>query len=1796
MAQGIQKRLTVTFQDVVVEVDGVGEDYGATVASVARALIPFGKSKVPRRHILQGVSGQVSPGEMLLVLGRPGSGCTSLLKIISNHREEFANVSGDVQYGNIGPKQAKQFRHQIVMNTEDDVHFPTLKVSEAIGFASATKVPAKRPDPQQSADSYIESATDEILSSLGIEHTKDTLVGNEFVRGVSGGERKRVSLAEVLATQAPLQCWDNSTRGLDASNALDFAKLLRRAADEQSKTIVSTLYQAGNGIYDQFDKALVLAEGREIYYGPTSEAKAYFEDMGFVCTPGANTADFLTAVAVHTERRIAPGYEGQVPNTAEEFERRYKESALFQRMTAQIESIKNDEALAHEIADLEHARELEKNRQFQIIWGDRLTNGLSIFSAICLAFVTGSLFYHLSSDSTSAFTRPGALYFPILLFALNTLSEVQASFLGRPIVSRQKRLAFARPSAFSLANTIIDIPLVIFLVSLFLVAFYFMVDFQWNAGKFFTMWILLIVTILSFMALFRMIGAWCMHYGIASQIAGFTIMVAMVYTGYLIPLPSMHVWFRWISYINPGNYCFRAFLASEMGNRVMECVEPQYVPYGESYTDPAYRSCNVQGATAGASTINGGAYVDHLYGAKTSEVWPNFGIIVGLWIFFSLMAALGLEINLSHDAGSKILFDRRSRQRELAELEDAEKSLNASDSSSDGEEKGITTGQTIFTFKDIDYYVQHMGKEKQLLQKVSGYVKPGQLVALMGSSGAGKTTLMDALAQRKDSGRLEGSIMVNGRPQGIDFQRTTGYCEQNDVHEPNATVSESLLFSARLRQNYDVPDDEKKEYVRRIMDLLELTPLQHALVGSPGSGLSIEQRKRLTLAVELVAKPSLLFLDEPTSGLDGQSAFEICRFMRKLVAAGQTIICTIHQPSGPLFEAFDVLLLLARGGRTTYFGPMGEHSSTVLDYFARHGAPCAEHVNPAEHIVDVVQGRQGDNIDWPQEWLDSEEYRHTMAELDELNRIQISEKSDTAAGEEKVAIDFATPIRHQLAIVTRRQLLALWRSPDYIWNKIGLHVFQALFAGFTFWMIGDGTFDLQLRLMSIFNFVFVAPACINQLQPLFIQNRSIFETREKKSKVYHWLAFITAQLLSEIPVLILCGTLYFACWYFTSGFPVTASHSGQVYLQMILYEFLYTSIGQAIAAYSPDAYFAALANPLIIGGALINFTGVVVPYDQMEPFWRYWMYYLDPFQYLVGGLLVPVTWDVQVQCKQDEFTYISVPSNSTCGEYMYDFLSTAAGYVADPSNSSMCAYCEYSTGADYLRTFNLNEKYYGWRDDFYKLRANPELQARASLSPFHPDSHPNNHGTQRNEDLQSMRAMPTPEDPLYYGASSNFAFLQQVHRDAIHHGGAERPAAREMEEGGAGLDMFVQRSIFFGTPLRVDATAVPAPNTPLNAASYDQAKIFIGNFKIAARHLIPFFTEAELEEMLLALYHDGENASVFPQRRGMTLAVLAIGALCTPQTEAAEGFYIQAKQVLALYDEAVTVPMVQLSMLLAVYQLNMGRPNSAYLQLGVACRKAFALGLHKDAVGAHAREGGLQRHRATMWCLYFHEGWQALVLGREAGMKMADISCPFPDDQPVLSSLCRLAHIAEQGAQELCAVLLHDVLWHPSKHAYNLDYINIALQCLDDMVNDEPVTNARESIRQVLHAVERSASITRSVPEVQSMSTQMPDGQEEAPSLHSHESQSGVQYPSMYMQSMTGAEQLIYYSDRYRQQPSTYGNGQANTVPDPGMGALDPLSDLDTDIFATDLWNFFPTNTWTPGDQQNDAHANGQVM
>jgi ABC-type multidrug transport system ATPase subunit len=257
------------------------------------------------------------------------------------------------------------------------------------------------------------------------------------------------------------------------------------------------------------------------------------------------------------------------------------------------------------------------------------------------------------------------------------------------------------------------------------------------------------------------------------------------------------------------------------------------------------------------------------------------------------------------------------------------------------------------------------------------------------------------------------------------------------------------------------------------MDLLEMHDIKDSLVGyAGGNGLSVEERKRLTIGVELVAKPSvLIFLDEPTSGLDGQAAFNIVRFLKKLAAAGQAILVTIHQPSAQLFYEFDTLLLLARGGKTVYFGDIGYQASTLKSYFSRYNSDCPPGKNPAEHMIDVVSDRRKD---WHQIWLESPEHEAMLAELDRIVKEAALQPANTGNDDR----EFAMPLWDQIVIVTLRLVKSMYRNVGYVNNKFALHIIMGLFTGFTYWQVGNSVTELQMRTFALFNFIFVAPGVI----------------------------------------------------------------------------------------------------------------------------------------------------------------------------------------------------------------------------------------------------------------------------------------------------------------------------------------------------------------------------------------------------------------------------------------------------------------------------------------------------------------------------------------------------------------------------------------------------------------------------------------------------------------------------------------------------------------------------------------------
>ena len=509
-----QRRLGVTWQNLSADVLASDAAVNETVLSQFNLprIIKESKRRPPVRRILDNSHGSVKPGEMLLVLGRPGSGCTTLLNLLANNRHGYQSVEGDVRYGSMTADEATAYRGQIVINTEEEVFFPTLSVSHTMDFATRLKVPFRLPIDSESPEAYRQEKKRFLLESMDISHCHDTRVGNAFVRGISGGERKRASIVECLASHASVYCWDNSTRGLDASNALEWAKAVRTMTDVLGLTTIATLYQAGNGIFDLFDKVLVLDEGKQVYYGPAKEARLFMESVGFVCRDGSNLADFLSGVTVPTERLIRPGYESLFPRNADALREVYDKSLIRDAMISTYGYPGTDRARQHTeefkaaVAE-EKSRKLTQSspftvsfsrqvmacviRQCQILWGDKSTFMMKQASTIIQALITGSLFYSAPDTSPGLFIKSGALFFSVIFQALVAMAEVTDSFSGRPVLIKHKGFAFFHPSAFAIAQTAVDIPVLLIQISCFGLILYFMVGLTMSAAGFFTYWIVI---------------------------------------------------------------------------------------------------------------------------------------------------------------------------------------------------------------------------------------------------------------------------------------------------------------------------------------------------------------------------------------------------------------------------------------------------------------------------------------------------------------------------------------------------------------------------------------------------------------------------------------------------------------------------------------------------------------------------------------------------------------------------------------------------------------------------------------------------------------------------------------------------------------------------------------------------------------------------------------------------------------------------------------------------------------------------------------------------------------------------------------------------------------------------------------------------------------------------------------------------------------------------------------------------------------------------------------------------------
>ena len=899
-----RKKSSIYFRNLRVTGTGAALQLQQTVGSLMTALLrpreTFKLGPKTPKQVLKQLDGVLDSGELLLVLGRPGAGCSTFLKSLCGelHGLELDRES-ELHYSGIPQNtMRKQFKGEMVYNQEVDKHFPHLTVGQTLEFAASVRTPSTRLQGMSRAD-HAKLLTKVVMAVYGLSHTYNTKVGNDTVRGVSGGERKRVSIAEMALAGSPLAAWDNSTRGLDAATALKFVESLRLAADIDGPAHAVAAYQASQAIYDLFDKVIVLYEGRQIYYGSAHAAKGFFERQGWYCPPRQTTGDFLTSVTNPIERRPVSGMEAQVPRTPDEFEAYWHQSSEYQELQQQMaahhgavtsnvdeklrefQQQKRQEQAQHTRAGSPYMLsvpmqiKLNTRRAYQRVWNERTSTITSFVGNCIIALIVGSVFFDTPSATSGFYQKGAVLFYAVLLNALTAMTEINSLYSQRPIVEKHNSFAFYHPSTEAIAGILSDIPVKFLLAVAFNLILYFLSHLRREPSQFFIYFLINFIIMFVMSAVFRTMAAITKTVSQAMTLAGILILALVIYTGFVVPVPYMVPWFGWIRYINPIYYAFEILVANEFHGREFACS--QLIPAYPNLSGDSF-VCSSRGAVAGEYTVSGDAYIWAAFQYTYDHVWRNFGILIAFLVGFLAIYFVATELNSSTTSTAEVLVFRRGHEPPTfrngePDEESGSSTVPASRDTSDSEDEkakaqaptAMQPHRDTFTWRDITYDIEIKGGSRRLLDHVPGWVKPGTLTALMGVSGAGKTTLLDVLAHRTSTGVVTGDMFVNGRPLDSSFQRKTGYVQQQDLHLETATVRESLRFSAMLRQPDSVSKEEKYEYVEEVIRMLNMEDFAEAVVGEPGQGLNVEQRKLLTIGVELAAKPKLLlFLDEPT--------------------------------------------------------------------------------------------------------------------------------------------------------------------------------------------------------------------------------------------------------------------------------------------------------------------------------------------------------------------------------------------------------------------------------------------------------------------------------------------------------------------------------------------------------------------------------------------------------------------------------------------------------------------------------------------------------------------------------------------------------------------------------------------------------------------------------------------------------------------------------------------------------------------------------------------------------------------
>ncbi|XP_044500394.1 pleiotropic drug resistance protein 3-like isoform X2 [Mangifera indica] len=1214
---------------------------------------PGTKSKEAKINIINDISGIIKPGRITLLLGPPGCGKTTLLKALSGNLDKSLEVAGEISYNSYRLDEFVPQKTSAYISQED-LHIAEMTVRETLDFSARCQGIGSRADimlevsrrekeagivPNPDVDTYMKATsveglkrtlqTDYVLKILGLDICADTMVGDVMRRGISGGQKKRLTTGEMIVGPTKVLMMDEISNGLDSSTAYQIVACLQQMVHITDATGLISLLQPAPETFELFDDIILMTEGKIVYQGPRDKVIEFFEDCGFRCPERKGVADFLQEV-ISKKDQAQYWYQTEDPYhyiPVDVFCQNFKESSLgkklYEDLSVPFDNSKSQKnALSFDVYSLSKWQLLKAcmSREFLLMKRNFFLYAFKTIQIIIIALITMTVFIRtrMDIDVLHASYYMGALFFGLVILLVDGIPELSMTTQRLPVFYKQRDLRFYPAWAYAIPTAILKVPLSLIESVVWTCLTYYVIGYTPEASRFFRQLILLFAVHLTSLSMFRFVASVCKTVSAAMTAGGFGLLLVMIFGGFIIKHPSMPVWLKWGFWVSPLTY-------AEIGVS------------GNEFLAPRWQKMVPSNATIGKAILDSRGLNYEGY-----FLWISLGALFGFALLFNFGFVLALSFlkppgssrtMISREKFAKIQRRPSSNDVDLVEGNTGNKPIQASNKG-----RMVLPFQPLtLTFQNMNYFVDtplemreqgFADKKLQLLSDATGALRPGVLTALMGISGAGKTTLFDVLAGRKTTGYIEGDIKIGGYPKVQEtFARISGYCEQTDVHSPRITVGESLMFSAWLRLSPEIDSKTKAAFVNEVLEIIELDEIKDSLVGLPGDGLSTEQRKRLTIAVELVANPSIIFMDEPTTGLDARAAAIVMRVVKNVVETGRTIVCTIHQPSIDIFEAFDELILLKRGGRVVYSGELGRHSSKLIEYFQRISGvtKIKDNYNPATWILELTSpsAEAELNVDFAEIYKDSV--------LNEKNKELVRELSFPLP--DSTDLHFPTRFSQnfwgQFKKCLWKQYLSYWRSPSYNLHRITHVLIASVLFGVLFWNQGRNMNDQQ-SLFNIFGALYVAVIFlgINNCSSVmsYVATERTVMYREKFAGMYSPRAYAFAQVAVEIPYIFVQAILFVLITYPMMGFYWSVYKIFWNLYAMFMTMLYYNYLGMLLVALTPNEMVAAILSSVFY--TLFNlFSGFVMPQPQI-PKWWIWLYYLTPTSWTLNAMITSQYGDI----------------------------------------------------------------------------------------------------------------------------------------------------------------------------------------------------------------------------------------------------------------------------------------------------------------------------------------------------------------------------------------------------------------------------------------------------------------------------------------------------------------------------------------------------------------------------------------